>query len=88
MDPTGFNEDIDHNELYFDQFLAWFGAGALVVAVVVIDGGRFVSGPLTEQSLLPTPHPKHTQRRSAGIWWTLESTFDFRGFDQPKQATD
>lgn len=27
VDPTGFNEDIDHNELYFDQFLAWFGAG-------------------------------------------------------------
>ena len=29
VDPTGFNEDIDHNELYFDQFLAWFGAATI-----------------------------------------------------------
>lgn len=29
VDPTGFNEDIDHNELYFDQFMAWFGASLM-----------------------------------------------------------
>ncbi|PCK08075.1 MAG: hypothetical protein COA42_11095 [Alteromonadaceae bacterium] len=28
-DPSGRNEDFDHNELYFDQFLAWFGTTAL-----------------------------------------------------------
>jgi hypothetical protein len=28
-DPSGNNEDIAHNELYFDQFLAWFGAAVL-----------------------------------------------------------
>ncbi len=28
-DPSGNNEDIAHNELYFDQFLAWFGAAML-----------------------------------------------------------
>lgn len=29
VDPSGFEEDQDHNELYFDQFLAWFGASIL-----------------------------------------------------------
>ena len=29
VDPTGFDEDIAHNELYFDQFLAWFGASLM-----------------------------------------------------------
>ena len=28
-DPSGNNEDIAHNEMYFDQFLAWFGAAML-----------------------------------------------------------
>jgi len=28
-DPTGGKEDTLHNEMYFDQFLAWFGASAL-----------------------------------------------------------
>jgi len=28
-DPSGNNEDIARNELYFDQFLAWFGAAML-----------------------------------------------------------
>ncbi|MBN2718994.1 MAG: hypothetical protein JXX14_24315, partial [Deltaproteobacteria bacterium] len=28
-DPSGNNEDIEHNEMYFDQFLAWFGAAFL-----------------------------------------------------------
>lgn len=26
IDPYGNEEDIEHNEMYFDQFLAWFGA--------------------------------------------------------------
>lgn len=26
IDPTAYDEDIRHNEMYFDQFLAWFGA--------------------------------------------------------------
>ena len=26
IDPTGQDEDTAHNEMYFDQFLAWFGA--------------------------------------------------------------
>jgi hypothetical protein len=29
VDPTGFDEDIDHNEMYFDQFMAWFGASLI-----------------------------------------------------------
>lgn len=29
VDPLGGIEDIEHNELYFDQFLAWFGASIL-----------------------------------------------------------
>jgi endo-1,4-beta-D-glucanase Y len=28
-DPSGMQEDIEHNEMYFDQFLAWFGASIL-----------------------------------------------------------
>ncbi|MBN2527877.1 MAG: hypothetical protein JXR76_15920 [Deltaproteobacteria bacterium] len=28
-DPSGNDEDLEHNELYFDQFLAWFGAAIL-----------------------------------------------------------
>lgn len=34
VDPAGGTEDIAHNELYFDQFLAWFGASMI--------GGYFV----------------------------------------------
>ena len=29
VDPTGFNEDCDHNEMYFDQFMAFFGSSML-----------------------------------------------------------
>jgi endo-1,4-beta-D-glucanase Y len=29
VDPSGGTEDTLHNEMYFDQFLAWFGASAL-----------------------------------------------------------
>uniref|UniRef100_I2CQP6 Glycoside hydrolase family 8 n=1 Tax=Nannochloropsis gaditana (strain CCMP526) TaxID=1093141 RepID=I2CQP6_NANGC len=29
IDPAGGTEDIEHNEMYFDQFLAWFGASTI-----------------------------------------------------------
>ena len=44
VDPTGFNEDIAHNEMYFDQFLAWFGASLI--------GGRCLAGLLVMEWLI------------------------------------
>jgi hypothetical protein len=29
VDVSGGQEDLEHNELYFDQFLAWFGAAMM-----------------------------------------------------------
>jgi endo-1,4-beta-D-glucanase Y len=44
-DPTGGTEDTLHNEMYFDQFLAWFGASIL--------GGTFTNVWLDLKSGVP-----------------------------------
>jgi endo-1,4-beta-D-glucanase Y len=41
VDPLGGVEDIAHNEMYFDQFLAWFGASLLSGVYVNILAAQF-----------------------------------------------
>lgn len=63
VDPTGGIEDTLHNEMYFDQFLAWFGtslmSGAFVNVVDAIDNPKAAT-PGDSSSLTKLPEPVDT----------------------------
>ncbi len=60
VDPTGGVEDTLHNEMYFDQFLAWFGtslmSGVFVNVVDAIDNPKAAT-PGDSSSLTKIPEP-------------------------------
>jgi endo-1,4-beta-D-glucanase Y len=62
VDPTGGIEDTLHNEMYFDQFLAWFGvslmSGTWVNVVALLDNPVQNTEGITEQPFKePEPEP-------------------------------
>lgn len=79
VDPTGGIEDTLHNEMYFDQFLAWFGtslmSGAFVNVIDAIDNPKTnVEGDLSSLSKVENPaDPGNNPNPGEGIVATVNT---------------
>ena len=93
-DPTGGIEDTLHNEMYFDQFLAWFGAsmmsGTFVNVIDAIDNPKAAtpgdSSSLTKtaaikQSRLAVNGEIRMSRAGNAILFTLPETAEWSLYD-------
>jgi len=77
-DPSGGTEDTLHNEMYFDQFLAWFGAsilGGTFTNVWADLKGSVPTGPLAWNTRPPALLPNYNIDASKAPF-TLEASFN------------